>query len=339
MTDTFSARVAAHQVEWRKLHVRTKEMGSFNGVARPWILPVSAWEEGLWPGIRGGSSCSLPDYIARTGVQKHVVVNNLKSSWVLCANLYFPFRQDMEMLSGFLSAHVGFDITRLERLELEYAEDPPLDPTTLLGERQGKRGANQTSPDIAFVVSLDGGGRGLILTESKFTEHSFYECSGRKRISGNPDPARCLQPTRLFDDPAAYCHLLNWADGARSNRKYWSYIEIGNNGRTQLRRCPAAVSGYQLFRQQALAEGIARSGKYGLVASCVAYDARNAALISSLKGAGIDNFAEEWGALFEGKARFAAFTHQDWVRWVRDHDTNGRWGDWLAWIRNRYELG
>ena len=115
-----------------------------------------------------------------------------------------------------------------------------------------------------------------------------------------------------------------------------AYIKVSDQGRQQLRRCPAAISGYQLFRQQALAEGIARSGKYGLVASCVAYDARNATLISSLKRAGIDNFAEEWGAMFEGKARFAAFTHQDWVRWVRNHDTKGQWGAWRAWIGERY---
>ena len=263
----------------------------------------------------------------------------VKSSWVLCANLYFPFRQDPQMLGGFLGAHVNSNIANLEHLELEYAEDPPLDPTTLLGEPQGKRGANQTSPDIAFIVSLTGGGRGLILTESKFTEHAFYECSGRKRETGNPDPTRCLKPSRVFDDPSSPCHLLNWANGARTNRRYWSYITVSERGRRQLRRCPAAISGYQLFRQQALAEGIARSGKYGLVASCVAYDARNATLISSLKRAGIDNFAEEWGTMFEGNARFAAFTHQDWVRWVGDHDPNGQWSAWRAWIGERYGLG
>ena len=226
MSDTFNADVAAHQAEWRKHHVRTKEVGSYNGFTRPWILPVSAWEEGLWPGIRGGSSCSLPDYIARTGVQKHLGVHNLKSSWVLCANLYFPFRQDPQMLSGFLGAHVSSNIASLERLELEYAEDPPLDPTALLGERQGKRGAHQTSPDIAFIVSLTGGDRGLILTENKFTEHSFYECSGRKKENGNPDTTRCLQPSKVIEDPSAHCHLMNWANGTRTNRKYWSYINV-----------------------------------------------------------------------------------------------------------------
>ena len=39
-----------------------------------------------------------------------------------------------------------------------------------------------------------------------------------------------------------------------------------------LPQCPAANSAYQLFRQQALAEGIAQSGMYDLVVSNVAVD-------------------------------------------------------------------
>ncbi len=85
-----------------------------------------------------------------------------------------------------------------------------------------------------------------------------------------------------------------------------------------LRTCPAATAGYQLFRQQALAEGIATSAKYEFVVSCLAVDERNEDLRTCLAKTGIADI-RQWGALFKGKASFSVFTHQDWVHWVRAH--------------------
>ena len=129
----------------------------------------------------------MPAYLDANKVQKHDGAHNLKSSWMQCANLYFPFREDYETIAGFLQKHVSRGIDTVNRIELEWAGKPPLDPTTLLGEPRGQRGANQTSPDVAFIVN---GGKGIVLVENKFTEHSFYPCSGRKKIYGNPDRER-----------------------------------------------------------------------------------------------------------------------------------------------------
>ena len=248
----------------------------------------------------------------------------------------FAHRQDTRLLGRFLAERIDQHIVGIERLELEYAEAPPLNPKKLLGEPQGKRGANQTSPDVAFIVTLQTGRRGLILTENKFTEHGFYRCSGRKKEYGNPDSGRCLDAKEVIKNPAAQCYLLNWETGRRENRKYWQYLKISRSGQRTLRQCPAATAGYQLFRQQALAEAIARRDAYDLVVSAVAYDARNTKLIQSMKNAGIDNFSTDWAPLFDGQARFASFTHQDWVHWVRTHDTTGYWADWLSWVAARY---
>ena len=95
--------------------------------------------------------------------------------------------------------------------------------------------------------------------------------------------------------------------------------------------------GYQLFRQQALAEGIAQSGRYDFVVSAVAVDERNDELDAALKRSKIDGL-RQWGALFNGQARFAVFTHQQWVAWVREHDSDGKWSDWLGYVRSRYCL-
>jgi len=99
---------------------------------------------------------------------------------------------------------------------------------------------------------------------------------------------------------------------------------------------PGDPGGYQLIRQQALAEGIAASDRYDVVVSCMAYDSRNEALIGCLRETGSNNFSTGWGALFAGRASFATFTHQQWVAWVRQHDLDGRWADWLAYVSERY---
>lgn len=294
------------------------------------------WEEGLWPGIRSGSAHSLPEYLHRNNVQKHGGVHNLKSSWMQCANLYFPFGRSPEgraILAGFLQRHVAPEIDSVDSVELEYAEEGDLNPSSLLGELGGSRGSGQTSPDLAFLVNR---GQGLVLTENKLVEHSFYGCSARRRYDtserpGNPDPGRCEHALAVLDDPQEQCHQVAWG------RKYWEHVgpAINREMMFNLKSWSAAHAGYQLFRQQALAEGIASSGKYGFVVSCVAVDERNEALATCLKGTGIPNLSD-WPNLFQGKARFAVFNHQQWVGWIRSHGVNAQWKDWLSYVEARY---
>jgi hypothetical protein len=335
---TFNNKMTKHQKRWRKTHIKCQKWGRQCGVERAWILPRHKWEESLWPDIRSGSSNSLPQYLKDRKVQKHQGVHNLKSSWVLCANLYFPFRSEhgLPILTSFLKEYVSPSIEAVEAVELEYEEESPYNPPTLLGEPGGgRRGTNQTSPDVAFKVQTIEG-VGLILTENKLVEHSFYPCSGRSRAVRNPDIGRCMDWQKLLADLPGQCWQLRWEKGERKNRKYWDHIQLSDHGQRVLTRCPAATAGYQLFRQQALAEGIAAGGRYDLVVSCVAYDARNTELIHCLRTSGVDNFADGWSALFDGKARFSTFTHQQWIAWVQDHDPEGWWRDWLEYVKARY---
>ncbi len=335
----FDQWITRHQIEWRKDNVQTRECGRWHGRQYPWILPEDSWEEGLWPDIRTGSGNSLPAYLESTGVQKHGGVHNLKSSWVLCANLYFPFRSAADgkaLFASFLKRRVATEIDSLEEVELEYAEDGELHPSRLLGEEGGTRGANQTSPDLGLLVN---GGQGLVLVENKLTEKSFYECSawrheGSSRRSGNPDPDRCNRPAEVVKDHADQCHQAAWG------RRYWEHLApvVDEEALASLPHCPAMKDGYQLFRQQALAEGIAQSGRYDLVVSAVAVDERNDELDAALKRSEIAG-SEQWGQLFRGRARFAMFTHQEWVGWVQEHNTAGRWSDWLGYVHSRYGLG
>lgn len=133
----------------------------------------------------------------------------------------------------------------------------------------------------------------------------------------------------VVECPANECHQNEW------HRKYWDHLKpvIRREKLSSLRCCPAAKGGYQLFRQQALAEGIACGDRYKLVVSAVAIDERNLALQSCLKTTGLANI-REWGELFRGKAKFAVFTHQQWVGWVRNHNASGEWNDWLCYVKN-----
>ena len=333
---SFDRQMNRAQTVWRETNVATREQGLQNGKRRPWILPKDHWREGLWPGIRPGSEPDLEKYLGDAAVQKHQGVHNLKSSWVVCANLYFAHSADTEILAGFLARSVDPRIARVHAVELEWAEEPPLDPASLLGEPDGRRGAGQTSPDVAFLVELTDGGRGLVMTEVKFTEHSFYGCAGRKRENGNLRPERCLSARNILEDPAGHCHLVNWAKGRRRNRRYWEHLPFTEAAKERLRSCPAATSGYQLLRQHALAEAIAKSGTYDLVYSAFAYDARNDVLLGSMRTAGVPDITRDWGDLFDGRARSASFSHQQWVDWVRENDHGDRWSDWIDWVTERY---
>jgi hypothetical protein len=103
----------------------------------------------------------------------------------------------------------------------------------------------------------------------------------------------------------------------------------------ELNYCPAMRDGYQLLRQQALAQGIADSGLFDIVYSGVAYDSRNGELISCLKRVGINDFKDGWPKLFNTEVRFHCFTHQDLVNWI-SRSKSGFIKNWSKYIINRY---
>jgi len=326
------------QVRWRERNIEVQAHSFQNGLSRPWILPASRWEDGLWPPLRSGDRWPVVDYLRAHDVSRHTGSHNLKSSWVSGANLYFPFGQSeggRRLLATYLASRVDERVRSVDSIELEYAETGDLSPSRLLGEEGGSRGSGQTSPDIAFLINA---GAGLLLVENKLTEHSFYPCSARKTTGsvakpGNPDAGRCTLTAALAQDAVPLCHQQAWG------RKYWETLQgvVDRQRISDLPWCPAAKAGYQLFRQQALAEGLAESGNYEFVVSAVALDERNKTLTGSLKSSGLGD-VRDWSGLFCGRASFRVFTHQDWAAWVRANDAQGAWGDWAAWVAARYEI-
>jgi len=322
--------------QWRIKNISSQKLGTFKGEKYGHIIPSPLWKENLYKEIRVESE--LPKYIIENNIQPHTGVNNLLSSWINCANLYYSIRQKeslKEIMTSFLQNKVSEEIIEVLEVELEFAfnDKSSYHPSNLLGETGGKRGSGQTSPDVAFIVKTRKG-KGIVLTECKYTEHSFYGCSARKidvkkeRVN-NPDPKRCMQSANNCDFNKI-CHQTVWG------RKYFEHIQLSDFGKIRFKRCPAATAGYQIFRQQALAEGLANSSEFDVVASTVAFDERNAALKTCLKSTGVSNFQTEWGKLFVGKALFKVWTHQEWIQFVRENQKNGEFDEWLLYLKERY---
>lgn len=183
---------------------------------------------------------------------------------------------------------------------------------------------------------------GIYLLENKYTEHSFYNCSGAEKTQSrthsqrglppNNHPERCLDAVGVFRNPEKMCQQQ-----APWGRKYWSLLRhtISENFLKSCGHCPALTGGYQLFRQQALAQGIAESGLFNYVVSGVAYDCRNDALVGCLKEIGLDNFTNGWPRLFNTRVQFHCFTHQDLVSYVRQSN-NSLALKWVKYVTERY---
>jgi hypothetical protein len=55
-----------------------------------------------------------------------------------------------------------------------------------------------------------------------------------------------------------------------------------------------------------------------------------------LRSTGIDDFQTGWGKLFDGKAIFKTWTHQQWVQFVRGNQKDGEFNKWLEYLSERY---
>ena len=335
----FARRKHEEQAAWRLAHLENQEHGGQNRGSYAHVLPNREWELGLWQGLRRGSVDALEEYLRAKHIQRHTSTHNLCSSWILCANLYFPFRDVVgrRLLAEFLRSATGVEILSCDAVELEYEHpDPALKPSALLGEGSGSRGSGQISPDVAFEVTTSAG-PGLILVESKFTEHWFYECSGHKRTTRGPAPnprrERCDEFDQVLASPHTQCHVQEaWG------RRYWERLAgcVDVAAAHAFTCCPASRGGYQLIRQQALAEALASDGRFAVVVSAVAFDERNQDLFLIGAGSGrkID-VREVWPSVFRGRAQFSTFAHQDWVRYVGKAGRSA-YEPWLDYVKSRY---
>ena len=108
------------QISWRKHNISTPKWGVYSGKDYEHIVPKEIWLETVWDGIR----TDLKNYLMSKNIQHHTGTHNLLSSWVLCANLYFPIRTDetlRQLMTDFLKEKVSDQITEITDVELEFA--------------------------------------------------------------------------------------------------------------------------------------------------------------------------------------------------------------------------
>jgi hypothetical protein len=334
------------QLTWKARTLpHVEEPGLWQNQPYHHILPYRYREENLWNGIRANGLFRLETYLSPRKIQPHTGRDNLLSSWTLAANLYFAFGQSVEgqaILAGFLAQVIDARIAAVTAVELEWEhKDDSLKPPALLGEKDGSRGTKQTSPDVAFEVVLKDGSTGVILTEVKFTEHNFYACSIRKQLSPQRVSDTCDDLSKLKQNPCGDC-----GQHTAKSRRYWDHLANVFEWAAPLNRCPAATAGYQLFRQQALAEGLAKESEMTLVVSSLAYDERNTGLLRSLRSTAtrntpnpLEDVRTGWPQLFKStaKSQFKAFSHQSWVEFVRQAKGAPAWcGEWAEYVGDRY---
>jgi len=336
----FKNKMREYQIIWKLKYLSNiKRKGYQNGKSYDHILPKSNEQENFFNPIRNELFNPINGYLQGNNIKPHTGIHNLLSSWTLCANMYWPFNNDEGkiLLSKWLSQQLQLDISEIVKLELEYEDPiPDLKPGLLLGENnQGMRGSGQTSPDLAVLFKTAHGKKGILLIESKFTEHSFYVCSGYQKKTltkniPNPDKTRCLSTTSILSSDFEDCHLNTWG------RKYWNLLGLDLNkvAYKALSRCPMSTSCYQIFRQQALAKGYEKH--YDVVASCVVTDERNITLVNSSKSTGMSTFPAGWKNLFPSLP-FYWLTHNSWIEYVKANNSNGRWNEWIEYIGIRYD--
>jgi hypothetical protein len=316
------------QIAWRKNQKDiSKEYGFQNGNEYPHIIPKNEWFKTVYKQFEA----NLLEYLDKEDIQHHTGSHNLLSSWILCANLYFGIfinENLKELFRQFLEKKLSVVIDKIEEMHLEYVLGGNLNPKELLGEPGGKRGTKQTTPDLAIVFTSKGK-KGLLLVECKYTEKSFYNCSGGKV---NSDQMNSCKNKEALKNLKSKCFMNEW------NRKYWNYLKISDNGLKLLNSCPAFIGGFQIVRQQALAEGIATLGKFNYVWSCIAYDGRNENLMKSMKPLGINSIKRKWENLFELKTNFSVWEHQEWVKYVNENGKGLFERNWLDYINDRYNM-
>jgi len=194
---------------------------------------------------------------------------------------------------------------------------------------------------VAVLFGCEDGISGIYLIENKYTEHSFYNCSGAAKtvskrhsllgLPPNRQPERCRRAIQVHSKPEDMCQQQEWG------RKYWTLLKdsVDEESLRLCGHCPALRGGFQLFRQQALAQGLAGSGIFDHVISGVAYDSRNHALKNCLRNIGIDDFTTDWARLFDTPVVFQCFSHQDLVQYAIESGSSAV-QEWIRYLTHRY---
>jgi len=289
------------------------------------ILPARQWTLNLWSGI-----CrTAVDYFRRKKIKWHKEKDNLLSSQILCVNIFFPLKNYMFLLDGFLREFYP-SLATVTDIDFEY-----VGRENYFHERGG-RGYNRTSADIAIAWEDTKGKKNLMLVEFKFTEPNFGECSK----SANPDQERCNHGKLVISSPKTECYR------SEVGRTYWDKILPEGpfilKMLSKTKYCPFRYDFYQLMRNQLLAKCIAddRDSEFYAAEFAVCYDDRNKTLLNLSHPIDDDsNPLTIWQSFLKNPSSFKYFTIQRLMEHI-DHIDNlpSEMKQWRAYLNKRYGL-
>lgn len=290
------------------------------------ILPARQWTLNLWSGIHKAAV----DYFRRKKIKWHKERDNLLSSQILCVNIFFPLKNQLSLLDGFLK---GFypSLAKVTDIDFEY-----IGPRNYFNE-PGGRGFNRTSADVAITWEDTKGKSSLLLIEFKFTEPNFGECSK----SANPDQERCNHGELVISSPQTECYR------SEVSRPYWDMIlspqgPFIREALSKTKYCPFRYDFYQLMRNQLLAKCVAEDEDSGfhITEFAVCYDDRNKTLLNlSHPIDGDSNPLIIWKSFLKNPSSFKYFTIQQLMEHI-DHTDNlpSEMKQWRAYLNKRYGL-
>lgn len=306
------------------------EQGTFRGKPYPHILPKDKQPLNLWEGIR-------EDAIAHFSAERiawHKDSHNLLSSQMLCINLFFPLREELELLTDFFGSRIS-GLTRVKKMHFEYIGPKGTDYL----HEGGSRGQNRTSADVALEWEGEDNTQGLLLLEFKFTEGEFGKCGGATS-KGNTDRSHCLRSEDIIHTPSAMCYLVQ-----SKKRPYWDIL-LDSDGPLRIeqltleRHCPFRYDFYQLMRNQLLAHQVEQdqSSAFARALFGVIYHRDNDRLLRMGHPYGGErNPLTAWAGMLKQPESFVIFTVQDLLNWI-DAKLPGRLRGWRNFLKIKYEL-
>lgn len=320
----FREQMAKQQIEYKTRVLGIEQMGRWRGRRYPHILPKRMWNLNLWEGIREEAG----HYFDNNEIAWHIQKHNLLSSQIMCVNIFFPFRQHLDVLEVWLSHHFN-DLEKVVSLDFEYVGSKNY------FNELGGRGQNMTSSDLSVTWQDKKGKKNMLLLEFKFTERDFGQCSR----GGNPNRTRCLSSKDIVSSHKTQCYR------SEVGRSYWDRI-LSSEGPlrqellTKESYCPFRYDFYQLMRNQLLAHCIQSDPEEGFnrVEFGVIYHADNEVLMKLSRPFGKEsNPLKAWPGLLKNPNSFHVFTVQQFLGSIGPKLPNGL-EDWRVYLKQRYAL-
>lgn len=330
MSRRFYEDMKPQMITYKKDILRITENGTRirNGIIYEYehILPANLWRYNLWEDIRE----SAPEYFRKEKIKWHDHRDNLLSAQIFCVNIFFPLRNNLNILEGFLKQFCP-SLTEVTNVDFEYIGNKNYFCET------GGRGYSRTSSDVAIIWKNNQRKNNILLVEFKFTESNFGGCGK----SDNPKPERCNNGNRVLYSNKKECYR------SEVKRPYWDMILSDDSPlikKTLLSTqcCPFKYDFYQLMRNQLLAKCLMDDKEldYSNAEFAICYDDRNDDLLTTKYPILNDsNIISSWKSFLKNPDTFKYFTTQNLLKYI---DNNcilpNELSKWREYLRERYYL-